>query len=516
MLIECGSALPRILDGRRSAVHGSEDVRRRERRVLQKFTALYVGAILAIIIGGSLGYGLRYGFQEHSGPSRESQIEAYFMRLAKTNDSPATMESADLLYYAALQHAVKEPHDYAEHYVDALFERFPDSLCLEQARALRRYLEAADNPKGREEEVLTARIMLAIEALPLVTCTEDRRYHAGGRYGTSSYTQDANVVLRPWWTQMPASEVSSATPGSRAALWPDRSAVPQEGHCSAEAWAAWTSYSPRRALPFSPYSALVECGMQAVPYVYKHLDDPRLSNLRFPVRQFRGQGYVPTGRLCYQILCEIAGFNFHDIVNAPNGKMEHPDPFGISAPVRAYLDRWVKECAELNRFDAFCWHLNQVGREDQRFSFYLSQLQVIGTNQQTLGYLQEIYEPNDLETEVSGNRRTVRWDKTEFIPRLFDDLVQEKYTDPYVILRLLSHAGTLEQKKTVVETLKKMHDPNDYETELKLAEWMLHFFHDTSLMESVAANHKAGRFADTKRAARLLQQSARAGNPMLE
>lgn len=487
-------------------------MRRHTKRALKKFTALYVGTILAILIGGSLGYWLRFGIPEQSVPSREKQIEAYFALLAKTNDSPSTMRSADLLYYAALIHAVKEPHDQAKPYIDALFKRFPDSLCLEPAGALRRYLKAADDPEGGKEDVLTARIMLAIEALPLVTCAEGDRYYNRGRYSTSSYG-DVNVVLRPWWTRMPATEVSSATPGSRAALWPDRSAIPKKGHCSPAAWAAWTSYEARRALPNSPYGVLVECGMKAVPYVYKHLDDPRLSNLRFPMGQFQGEGYLPVGRLCYQILCEIAGFNFHDIVNAPNGKMEHPDSFGISAPVRADLDHWVEECAELNRFDAFCWHLDRIDRKERHFSVYFARLQGIGTKQQTFGYLQRIYAPKHLETGVSANQRTARWDDTGFIPRLFDDLVRGKYTDPFVFLRLLSHHGTPEQKKCVVETLKKMHDPNDYEAEIELAEWMLHFFHDSSLMESVAANHKAGHFADPKRAARLLEQSARAGNP---
>lgn len=371
---------------------------------------LFVGTILlAAPIGGLIGFLTQPSIDEATEQklqaSPDDHVQKRLDRLAKTSDSPETVRSGSLCYYAALQHATGHRFRLSFLFLEALERRFPDSPFVHKAENLKPLIETARKTDESPDAAAAAQARLTLEALPLAVA------------GTSQ------ISSRPWWWRLlPAGDIVVAAAESKYADWPIRYAG-ETGPGS--------PWNPDRILMetdrtlfavrgfgTSPFRALTASPIVVLPIVREHLDDPRLTGLVLNGSRHGPYKPKPVWRVCYDILCDAAGFRFDEIEPPPahNRPFERRFELTLTPKIREYIDRWLDECLEMSQKESIFWHLRQADLQSQTVHERLVRLGRTGSPEEVLKLLHERLDPNDPDPERDEQIEIIRKELRERYP----------------------------------------------------------------------------------------------------
>lgn len=490
-------------------------MRRREKRLVQRFVLLLVGTLLAMLIGGAIGVWLQPGTQMTTRKSRkalyvapEVLTEKRLGELTRTNNSPEILESGDLCYYAALHHATGHRYELSLLFVDALEERFRDSPFARKTRALRLLIETASKEVNEEflEEAAVAQAHLAVEALPLLV------------------NLAANPSLRlsvlsasslPWWPEFPGGKLTLASPNSEYAGWPVvyteenlgrspssiRAAGRARGTKTLSSWASNIS-KHGQILRAYPCRALKSHLPEVVSILREHLDDPRLAGIP-PVSPphkpapVGGRPFEPerVGHICYELLCEVAGIRFDEIEKPPSdgSPQKKGEIVSITPRILAYIDGWIAECLEMDQSVSILWHLNQVEIAPQVLHDYV--LRVAGSehSQDALVHVRKAFDPNDPPNAFLLAQAAVRLGDSSLIAHVVRHLTEGRSPHVSNAIRFVAKHGTPEEKSTVLTYLQGMPTPFPFDREFEWIQWLA-LYGDFDKVTGLIERLRAGDF----------------------
>lgn len=479
---------------------------------------LCAGAILlAAPIGGVIGLLMQPSVDEATErklqTSPASQLHMRLKMLAKTNDSPETVESGDLCYYAALHHATGHQLELSLLFLDALGERFPDSPFVRKAETLRPLIKTARKKGESPEAAAAAQVRLTLMALPLAVGTQPQ---------TSS---------RPWWKSLPAGSVVMASPESEYAGWPIR----YTGKTGDES--PWNrdrmnkkldgDWFAIRGFETSPIRTLTASRTAVAPILREYLDDPRLTGL--PSNMFLSSHDDPNRpwyfsfwdhheprllwRVCYELLCYAAGFQFDEIEDDPKiGKpyMQHVDDT-LTPEVHAYIDRWLAECIEMTQRESILWHLRQIDPRSRAMTHHIPQLARGGTSNDLLELLHERFDPDDPESTLLLARLAMGLGDRDLFAVAVRHLVEGLSPNMDLTIALVVKHKMAEEKSRILAYLLALPVPSSYSDEM---EWVrqLAMLGDTSKVPGMFERFQKGslrKFPHYREMVELLAQQNR-------
>ncbi len=500
-------------------------MRRREKKLIQRFVLLLVGTFLAMLIGGAIGVWMHPGTQMFTRKSRkalyvspEVLTEKRLSELTKTKDSPETLKSGDLCYYAALHHATGHRFELSLLFLDALEERFPNSPFAQETKTLRPLIETARAGVDSSKQAAVAQALLAVEALPLSTDSYLRDVikslstpQAWGRRIRSLTAVPTSP--HPWWRSLPEGSVTLAPPDSRYAGWPveytrqedslSNPFLPRDKETMVDIEAVRKQQGSNRqyglrSFQTFPVNVLTQLARTSVPVLRNHLSDPRLVGVSLNPDPDTPSEPETVGRICYELLCETAGFKFHDIKVAPaqNGSQPKQLPFPLSRRVLAHIDRWMAECIEMDQAETLRWHLRDVSPKHRSFPRYVSQLKPMGHSQATLDVVLDKLDPDDPETTLTLAQAAVTLGDFQTVAIVAQHIVEGRSTDVGRAVQLVAKYGSSGDKASVYAYLQALPVPGEFEEELAWLEQLavlgdtsrlpglIERFLDDSLLES--------------------------------
>ncbi len=475
-------------------------ITRAKRRVILLASAI----LLAALIGGTIGVWMRPSIDEVTErklkTSSRSQLQKLLNTLDKTNDSPDTLESGDLCYYAILQHAAGTRFELSLLFLDALEKRFPDSPFVQKAETLRPLIETARKKKESPDAAVAAQTRLAIEALPLAVDAQARLTFMALPLGVSTSSQ---ISSRPWWRLLPAESIIMASPESEHVDWPVRytGKIDQGSPWNPDRIMMGSDRTlfAVRGLGTSPFRTLTASPTIVLPIVREHLDDPRLTGT--PLNTSRHGPYEPrpVWRVCYGILCEAAGFRFDEIeFPARNRPFDRRFELTLTPKVRTYIDRWFDECLEMDQKESILWHLRQVDLRSKAAYRHFLRLGKMGSSDDALKLLHERLDPNDAEAALILAQIAAELKDNSLATHVARHFVEGRSQEPELAIRFIVNHGTTDDKARVLKHLKALPTQSSFSEEMDVIRHLA-LYGDTSKVPYLFEWYRDGSLRNSQR-----------------
>ncbi len=352
-----------------------------------------------------------------------------------------------------------------------------------------------------------AQARLAVEALPLLV-------NLAARPSVRLSVLSASSL--PWWKGFPGGEVTLAWPDSEYAGWPVvyteeklsrypssiRAAGRPRGTKTLGSWS--TNISKHgQILRAYPCRALTARQPEVVSILREHLDDPRLAGIPQVPPPYKpapagGRPFEPerVGRICYELLCDVAGIRFDEIERPPNGERPKAEgnPITVSPRVLGYIDRWMVECPEMDQGVSILWHLNQVEIEPQKLRHYVLKLTDTEHRGDALAHVHKAFDPNDPANAFLLAQAAVRLGDTSLITHVVRHLTEGRSPHLGDAIRFVAKHGTPGEKSTVLAYLQGMPTPFPFDQEFEWIKWLA-LYGDTDKATALIKRLRAGDFS---------------------